>query len=81
MELDFTVSEKAMNVVDVKPLHNTFGLTDARLIRPQHPEQSVLLHRMAIRGRGQMPQLATDVVDQQAVDLIRRWILEMKPSP
>ncbi len=63
-----------MKLIDEKPLHDTFGLDDARLIVPGHPERSVLLHRVAMRGRGQMPQVATSVVDRQAVELLREWI-------
>ena len=39
--------------------------------------RSMLLHRLSIRGRGQMPQLASSVVDREAVNLLRRWIEEM----
>jgi hypothetical protein len=31
-----------------------------------------------MRGPGQMPQLATSEIDQQAVDLLRRWIKSAK---
>jgi hypothetical protein len=34
---------------------------------------------MSHRVEGKMPQLATNVVDAEAVELLRQWILEMKP--
>ena len=43
-------------------------------VDPGHPERSVLLERMSKRGRGQMPPLATSLVDDEAVRLLRAWI-------
>jgi len=65
-------------LIDEKPLHDTFGIENARLIAPGHPERSVLLHRVATRGRGQMPQTATNVVDRDAVELLREWIRQLE---
>jgi hypothetical protein len=48
--------------------------------RRGNPDRSVLLHRVAMRGRGQMPQLATFIVDDPAVRLIRDWITQLKPA-
>jgi uncharacterized repeat protein (TIGR03806 family) len=81
IDLEYQASLKKMNVVDVPPLHHKFGLGDARLVAPGHPERSVLLYRIAHRGQasGQMPQLATNVVDQQAVKLIEDWIRSLQP--
>jgi glucose/arabinose dehydrogenase/cytochrome c553 len=66
-------------LIDTQPLHNKYGVVDPRLIAPGEPDRSILLHRIAHRGRGQMPQLATTLVDERAVAMIRRWIAEMKP--
>ena len=41
---------------------------------PGEPDRSVLLKRLEMRGRGQMPQLATSLVDRRAVALFREWI-------
>jgi hypothetical protein len=39
-----------------------------------------LLYRVATRGTGQMPPLATSVVDREAVELLRQWIEQLKPA-
>ena len=52
MELEFTTKLDKMRLIDVKPQHDTFGLPDARLVAPGHPERSVLLHRMTPPRRG-----------------------------
>jgi hypothetical protein len=63
-----------MRVFDVKPQHSTFGLPEARLIVPGHPERSVLLHRVSHRGEGYMPPLSTSVRDEAAVRLLNEWV-------
>jgi glucose/arabinose dehydrogenase len=79
MELEFTTKLEKMRIRDVKPLHDAYGLPDARLVAPGHPERSVLLHRIAHRGPGHMPPLATSVVDSEAVKLMSDWIAGLKP--
>jgi hypothetical protein len=67
-----------MGIFDVEPTHHHFGKQDAKLIAPGTPERSVLLHRVGMRGPGQMPQLATNRVDEAAMKMLRQWVTEMK---
>ena len=47
-------------------------------IAPGEPDQSGLLQRMASRHAAlQMPPLGTQLVDDEAVDLLRQWISEL----
>lgn len=78
ISLEFSKSLQDMKMLDLEPLHHRFDIPDARLVAPGDPARSVLLHRMATRGRGKMPQLATSLVDHQAVELIREWIRRME---
>jgi uncharacterized repeat protein (TIGR03806 family) len=78
IDLEFTTPLAKMKLLDVKPQHHTFGLPDPRLVVPGSPERSVMLHRVANRGSGQMPQLATSLVDEAAVELLRAWIASLK---
>jgi hypothetical protein len=80
MELGFTTALDRMRLVGVKPVHQTFGLADAKLIAPGAPERSVLLHRMGARGEktGQMPPLATTRVDAAGLELMRDWCRSLK---
>jgi uncharacterized repeat protein (TIGR03806 family) len=82
MDLEYSAQGRKFNAIDVPPLHHKFGIEDARLIAPGHPERSVLLYRMAHRGEGsgQMPQLATSLVDERAVKLFEAWIRNMQPE-
>jgi hypothetical protein len=51
-------------------------------VEPRHPEASALLDRMASRYPAlQMPPLGTELVDQDAIALIHRWISDLDVSP
>jgi glucose/arabinose dehydrogenase len=78
IELEFTTERDKMNLFGVKPLHDPLGIKDAQLIAPGEPERSVLLQRVARRGAGQMPPLATTEVDREAVQMLTEWIKQMK---
>ena len=67
-----------MRAIGEVPQHEKFDLADAKLIAPGKPGDSVLYHRMGMRGQGQMPPLATKVVDERGMELMREWIEGMK---
>jgi uncharacterized repeat protein (TIGR03806 family) len=77
MELEFTMTRDKMRLFGVRPLHDSYGIAEAQLLAPGHPERSILYQRVARRGAGQMPPLATSEVDAQAVQLLRDWIQQM----
>lgn len=74
-----TLSLRQTATVDEPPVHGDFGLADARLIAPGAPDRSILAHRMGLTGPGRMPPLASSVVDEQGVKLLRAWIAGMAP--
>lgn len=78
IDLEFATLPAKMALFGVRPQHQSFEIADARLIVPGNPERSVLYQRLARRGPGQMPPLASSVVDQEAVRLVREWIVRMK---
>ncbi|MGH7172597.1 MAG: PQQ-dependent sugar dehydrogenase [Gemmataceae bacterium] len=78
MELEFNTKLDKMRLIDVKPVHDTFGLPDARLVAPGHPERSVLLRRISHRDAGHMPPLATSIVDRDAAQVMHDWIKQLK---
>jgi uncharacterized repeat protein (TIGR03806 family) len=80
LELEFTTPLDKTSLLDEKPQHDRFGITDARLLAPGHPERSLLLTRINRVERGRMPPLATSVIDRAAVSLLERWISEL-PAP
>ena len=81
MQLEFSTARDRMELIGARPQHDGFGLRDAMLVAPGHPDRSVLLHRLSVRGRGQMPPLAINTVDERAVALMRAWIAAMPTGP
>lgn len=80
IELQFATALDKRKLIDVEPLHDKFQIDAARLIAPGNPEQSVLLKRMQMRGRGQMPPLASALTDPQGVSLLEAWIRDLPPD-
>ncbi len=61
----------------VAPQQDSFGIKDPLIIAPGDPSRSTLFHRVSHRGSGQMPPLATSVLDEKAVQLLREWIKQV----
>lgn len=83
MKLDIATPLEKAGILDAKPLHQAFGIPDARLLAPGDPARSVLIRRMAARGpgSGQMPPLSSAVPDRAAVELFEEWCRALKPKP
>ncbi|MEM6980115.1 MAG: PQQ-dependent sugar dehydrogenase, partial [Planctomycetota bacterium] len=65
------------NAIDLPPMQGDFGLEDARLVAPGHPERSVLLYRAMTAGSGAMPKLAHHDLPPAALSVLWRWIAGM----
>jgi glucose/arabinose dehydrogenase len=78
MNLEFTAPKDKAHLFGAKPQHQTFGIADPLLIAPGETDRSVLLQRVSRRGPNQMPPLASSVVDEEAVRMLRDWIAGMK---
>ncbi len=72
------VSLDQTGLIDALPI-SPFG-PDDRLIRPGSAEQSVLFRRVATLDGFHMPPLATTVVNDNAVSLLREWIENDLPA-
>ena len=63
-----------------QPVQGTFGIPDARILAPGDPYRSVLYYRMAKQGRGRMPHIGSELVDEAGVRLIGDWIRQLPPK-
>jgi len=64
-----------MNLLGKKPQQGDLGLgPEAMLVKPGHPEASVLFARLAKLGPGHMPRLGSREVDRTGVGLVADWI-------
>jgi hypothetical protein len=76
-QLLFPLTLKDTGIVNIKPGHGDFDVKDARLLVPGHPDRSLVLHRMNKLGLGRMPHVASNVIDEDGVALLRQWIGRM----
>ncbi len=75
MDLRYTTAFAGTNTCNALPQSGDLGLPGARIIAPGAPGSSVLLERIDQRGTGvTMPPLASNLVDDQGVQLITAWI-------
>ncbi|MGH7980907.1 MAG: hypothetical protein ACREE6_16140, partial [Limisphaerales bacterium] len=56
------------------PVANPLGIPGAKIVVPDDPGKSVLLHRISYVGPLQMPPLARNVDDTNAIETITEWI-------
>jgi uncharacterized repeat protein (TIGR03806 family) len=75
---DLPLEKTAM--LGTAPQHGDLHVPGAKIIDPGHPERSLVALRMAMLGPERMPRIASSVVDQDAVKLIREWIASL-PKP
>ncbi|MEQ1851628.1 MAG: PQQ-dependent sugar dehydrogenase [Chthoniobacteraceae bacterium] len=64
-----------MRALDEKPARGEFGMAGCRVIKPDEPLKSALLHRIATTGAGHMPVIGAREVDDKGLKLIADWIL------
>ncbi len=80
MELGSATPREKLELIEARPQHDSFGLANSMLVAPGDPARSVLVQRLAKRGKGQMPPVWSNRVDNEAVALFRQWVAELKPS-
>ncbi|MFM7605294.1 MAG: hypothetical protein ACKO8Z_08855, partial [Prosthecobacter sp.] len=78
LNADLPTAETMM--LDEKPVGGELGLTNARVISPGKPEQSVLIARIARSGNGHMPMIGAREVDPKGFQLLWDWIAGSRVS-
>lgn len=76
-KLSSTLALDQLGIANVKPGHGKFGVDDAALLSPGHPERSVILHRMRLTALGRMPHIGSKEVHESAVKLVEEWIKQL----
>jgi uncharacterized repeat protein (TIGR03806 family) len=69
-----TLELDKLGIVQTPAHHGNFEVANGRVLVPGDPARSLMLARMTRRGLGQMPHIATNLVDEKGVQLIREWI-------
>jgi putative heme-binding domain-containing protein len=74
LNADLPTAETMM--MSEKPTRGDFALTDARVISPGKPEQSVLLARIARSGNSHMPMIGAREIDPHGFQVLWDWIAQ-----
>ena len=78
LPFDMNLSETA--TINVLPQHGNLDIADARLLVPGAPEKSLIWQRMKRLDERRMPRVASSLVDEDAVKLIKAWIEQLQPA-
>jgi uncharacterized repeat protein (TIGR03806 family) len=70
----YQVDFKEMNICNQSPETGDLGVSDARLLVPGDPDNSLISLRMKDLGDSRMPPLGTSVADSTGVAVIDAWI-------
>jgi uncharacterized repeat protein (TIGR03806 family) len=74
IDLRYDVPLGQTKIREVRPVQGTFDIPGAYILAPGDPYRSVLYYRMAKIGRGRMPHIGSELVDDAGLHLIHDWI-------
>ncbi len=77
LELKYDTPLDRMKVLEARPVQGTFEMANAQILAPGDPYRSVLYYRMSKLGRGRMPHIGSELVDERGTRLIRDWIRQL----
>ena len=63
------------------PVANPLGISGAKIVVPDNTDKSVLMHRISLLGELQMPPLARNVDDTNAIWTVAQWINSLRYNP
>jgi putative heme-binding domain-containing protein len=75
--LEYSMAET--KAVGARPTQGAFGLRDAKIVSAGDPYASVLYYRTVKTGRGRMPHIGSQLVDEKGTSLLHDWILHLDP--
>jgi putative heme-binding domain-containing protein len=77
LELKYDTPLDRMKILEVRPVQGTFEMPNAQILAPGDPYRSALYYRMAKLGRGRMPHIGSEVVDERGLRLVNDWIRQL----
>jgi uncharacterized repeat protein (TIGR03806 family) len=66
-----------LGVVNTRPGQGFFNLREPKVLVPGDPDRSMIYHRVTKLGLGRMPHVASNVVDEKSVKMLRDWITQL----
>jgi putative heme-binding domain-containing protein len=77
LELRYGIPLERTKTLGARPVQGTFEIPGAHILSPGDPFRSVLYYRMAKLGRGRMPHIGSEIVDERGLRLIHDWIRQL----
>jgi putative heme-binding domain-containing protein len=77
IDLRHEVPVESSRTLEVHPTQGSFGIPGAQILAPGDPYRSVLYYRMAKLGRGRMPHMGSEMVDERGLRLVHEWIRQL----
>ncbi|HEX5269907.1 MAG TPA: hypothetical protein VFW33_05450, partial [Gemmataceae bacterium] len=77
LELKYDTPIDRMKVLEARPVQGTFEMANAQILAPGDPYRSVLYYRMSKLGRGRMPHIGSELVDERGTRLVHDWIRQL----
>jgi putative heme-binding domain-containing protein len=79
IDLNFNIPLEATKLVGADVTQGALGLRESQIVRAGDPFRSALWMRMAKLGKGRMPHMGSNVVDEAGLQLTHDWITELGP--
>jgi putative heme-binding domain-containing protein len=76
-DLRFDKALDETKALEVRPTQGTFEIPGAQILAPGDPSRSVLYYRISKLGRGRMPHIGSEVIDERGVRLLHDWIRQL----
>ena len=78
LDLRFTTPLAQTGTCNASPATDTLDLTNAKIVSPGNPRESVLLARMRASEGKRMPPLASRRIDDEGAALVEEWIRSLR---
>ncbi|MEL7499584.1 MAG: PQQ-dependent sugar dehydrogenase [Planctomycetota bacterium] len=78
IDLRYTTNDAETKMFDLPPAQGDLGIEEAKIVKRGDPDKSTLLKRMETLSVGRMPTIGSNLVDEDAVSLIREWIQSLE---
>jgi uncharacterized repeat protein (TIGR03806 family) len=79
IDLRYDLPIAQTKILEARPVQGTFEIAGAQIVAPGDPYRSVLFYRMCKLGRGRMPHIGSEMVDEKGLRLMRDWIRNLPP--
>ncbi|HEV3262706.1 MAG TPA: PQQ-dependent sugar dehydrogenase [Gemmataceae bacterium] len=77
IDLRYQLPVEETKTLEVRPVQGAFEIARGQLLAPGDPYRSVLFYRMSKLGRGRMPHIGSEIVDERGLRLIHDWIRQL----